>query len=134
MADHIATAQRYRARAAKCELSAKATSSEKFSECYRLLARHYLVLANLEEDCANRVSPFARQDPKQDSKQGNKQDSKPGNKSANEERNNKAAEQAPVRSVAARLFAVRQLQMAAPSTETVSMPPMVLIPAAEFGR
>jgi hypothetical protein len=134
MADHIATAQRYRARAAKCELSAKATSSEKFGECYRLLAQHYLVLANLEEDCANRVSPFARQDPKQDPRQGHKQDSKLGNKPANEERNNKAAEQAPVRSVAARLFAVRQLQMAAPSTETVSMPPMVAIPAAEFGR
>jgi hypothetical protein len=134
MADHIATAQRYRARAAKCELSAKATSSEKFGECYRLLAQHYLVLANLEEDCANRVSPFARQDPKQDPRQGHKQDSKLGNKPANEERNNKAAEQAPVRSVAARLFAVRQLQMATPSTETVSMPPMVAIPAAEFGR
>ena len=130
MADHIATAQRYRARAAKCELSAKATSSEKFGECYRLLAQHYLVLANLEEDCANRVSPFARQDHKQD----HKQDSKPGNKPANKEGNSKAAEHAPARSVAARLFAVRQLQMAAPSTEAVSMPPMVAIPAAEFGR
>jgi hypothetical protein len=34
------------------------------------------------------------------------------------------------------MFAVRQLQMAVPSTETVSMPPMSLIaiPAAEFGR
>jgi hypothetical protein len=32
------------------------------------------------------------------------------------------------------MFAVRQLQMAAPSVETVSMPPMVAvaIPAAEF--
>jgi hypothetical protein len=115
-------------------LSAKATSSEKFGECYRLLAQHYLVLANLEEDCANRVSPFARQDPKQHPKQGQKQDGKPGNKPANEEGNNKAAEQAAVRSVAARMFAVRQLQTAAPSTETVSMPPMVAIPAAEFGR
>ena len=104
MADHIATAQRYRARAAKCELSAKATSSEKFGECYRLLAQHYRVLANLEEDCANLLSPFARQDPKQgqkqDPKQDHKQDSKLGNKSANEERNSKPAEQAPVRSVA----------------------------------
>jgi 2-keto-3-deoxy-galactonokinase len=111
MADHIATAQRYRARAAKCELSAKSTSSAKFGECYRLLAQHYLVLANLEEDCAHRTSPFARQ----------------------EER---AADQAPARSVAGRMFAVRQLQMAASSTETVSMPPMavVSIPAAEFGR
>jgi len=76
MADHIAGAQRYRARAAKCELSAKNTSSAEFGECYRLLARHYLVLANLEEDCAHRQSPFARP-----------QDSK-------------AAEEAPVRSLA----------------------------------
>ena len=111
MADHIAAAQRYRARAAKCELSAKNTSSAEFGECYRLLAQHYLVLANLEEDCANRQSPFARPD------------------------DSKAPEQAPARSVAGRMFAVRQLQMAAPSLETVSMPPLaaVAIPAAEFG-
>jgi 2-keto-3-deoxy-galactonokinase len=111
MADHIAAAQRYRARAAKCELSAKSTSSAKFGECYRLLAQHYLVLANLEEDCAQRTSPFARQQ-------------------------EKTAEQTPARSVAGRMFAVRQLQMAGPSMETPSMPPMavVAIPAAEFGR
>jgi hypothetical protein len=60
MADHIAAAQRYRARAAKCELSAKNTSSAGFGECYRLLAQHYLALASLEEDCAHRQSPFAR--------------------------------------------------------------------------
>jgi len=114
MADHIAAAQRYRARAAKCELSAKNTTSAKFGECYRLLARHYLTLANLEEDCANRQSPFAR--PEDSKAQA------------------KAAEQAPARSVAARMFAVRQLQMAAPSIETVSMPPMVVaVPAADFG-
>jgi hypothetical protein len=120
MADHIVAAQRYRARAAKCELSAKATSSAKFGDCYRLLAQHYLVLANLEEDCAQRSSPFARQE---DKKADNKKD-------------NRVAEPAPVRSVAARMLAVRQLQMAAPSLETVSMPPMsiVAIPAAEFGR
>jgi len=115
MADHIATAQRYRARAAKCEVSAKATSSAKFGECYRLLAQHFLVLANLEEDCAHRSSPFARQD--------NKQDSNP----SNDQENNKAANQAPAQSVAARMFAVRQLQMAAPSMATVSMPPMVAV-------
>jgi hypothetical protein len=118
MADHVAAAQRYRARAAKCELSAKATSSEKFGECYRLLARQYLVLANLEEDCAHRVSPFAR----------------PETKPAAKQEISKATEQAAVRSVAARMFAVRKMQMVAPSTETVSMPPMVVIPAAEFGR
>jgi 2-keto-3-deoxy-galactonokinase len=112
MADHIAAAQRYRARAAKCELSAKNTTSVEFGECYRLLARHYLVLANLEEDCAQGRSPFARSE------------------------DSKASEQAPVRSVAARMFAVRQLQMAAPSMELESMPSMSLVsvPATEFGR
>jgi hypothetical protein len=112
MDDHIAAAQRYRARAAKCELSAKNTSSAKFGECYRLLAQHYLVLANLEEDCAGRPSPFARQ------------------------KDNKPADQPASRSVAARMFAVRQLQMARPSSEPVSMPPMAAasIPAAEFTR
>ena len=112
MADHIAAAQRYRARAAKCEASAKNTTSAEFGECYRLLARHYLVLANLEEDCAHGRSPFARSE------------------------DSKAPEQTLVRSVAARMFAVRQLQMAAPSMEPESMPPMSLvsIPAAEFGR
>jgi len=112
MADHIAAAQRYRARAAKCELSARNTSSTKFGECYRQLAQHYL-----EEDCARRPSPFAQQEV------------------------NKVADQAkvsnvPARPVAARMFAVRQLQLATPSTETVSMPPMSVgsIPAAEFSR
>jgi len=111
MADHIAAAQRYRARAAKCELSAKSTSSAKFGECYRLLAQHYMVLASLREDCAHRTSPFARQD-------------------------EKTLAQAPVRPVAGQMFAVRQLQRAAPSTEAVAMPAMavVAIPAAEFGR
>jgi len=112
MTDHIAMAQRYRARAAKCEVSAKATSSAEFGECYRLLAKQFLVLANLEEDCAQLTSLFARQP------------------------DSKAAEPGPVLSVAARMFAVRQIQMAASSKETVSMPPMsvVAIPAAEFGR
>jgi hypothetical protein len=112
MGDHIAAAQRYRARAAKCELSAKNTSSVGFGECYRLLAKHYLVLANLEEDCARRPSPFVRQEPP------------------------KPAQQPATPSVSARMFAVRRLQMAAPSTETVSMPPMSVapMPAAEFGR
>ena len=111
MADHIAAAQRYRARAAKCELSTKNTTSAGFAECYRLLARHYLVLANLEEDCAHRQSPFARPD------------------------DSKAEEQAPGRSVAGRMFAVRQFANGRPSVETVSMPPMVVvaIPATEFG-
>jgi hypothetical protein len=112
MGDHIAAAQRYRARAANCEVSAKNTSSVRFGECYRLLAKQYLVLANLEEDCARRPSPFARQEPP------------------------KPAEQPATPSVSGRMFAVRRLQVAAPSTETVSMPPMSIAPisAAEFGR
>jgi hypothetical protein len=130
MADHIAAAQRYRARAAKCELSAKNTSSEKFGECYRLLARQYLVLANMEEDCAQSVSPFAR---RQEHGLLNKERAKKEEAAIKHEAI-VAAEQMPVRSVAARMFAVRQLQMASPSTETVSMPPMVATPAAEFGR
>ena len=129
MADHIAAAQRYRARAAKCELSAKNTSSEKFGECYRLLTQQYLVLANMEEDCAHGASPFAKPDNKQENKQDNKQETKPAI-----QENKKATDQTP-RSLAARMVAVRQLQMAAPSTGTVSMPPMIVaIPAAEFGR
>lgn len=122
MADHIAVAQRYRARAAKCELSAKATSSARFGECYRLLAQHYLVLANLVEDCAHRQSPFARP-------QDNKAPEQAQAPSV-------AAPSVAVPSVAARMFAVRQLQLATPTLETVSMPPMavVAIPAAEFGR
>jgi hypothetical protein len=111
MGDHIAAAQRYRARAAKCEIFAKNTLSTEFGECYRLLAQQYLVLANMEEDCARRPSPFARQEQQ-----------KPADP--------------PARPVSARLFAVRQLQMTTPSTQTVSMPPMSpgSMPAAEFGR
>jgi len=104
MGDHIAAAQRYRARAAKCELFAKNTSSMGFGECYRLLAQQYLVLANLEDDCARRPSPFARQE--------------------HQKEQPKPADQPPARPVCARMSAERQLQMTAPSTETVSMPPM----------
>jgi hypothetical protein len=62
MADHIAAAQRYRARAAKCELSAKNTSSAGFGECYRLLAQHYLALAVSKKIAriASRLSPGRR--------------------------------------------------------------------------
>ncbi len=49
MVDHLAWAQGYRERAAKCLLAAKNTTSAKFSDCYELLARHYDLLANLEE-------------------------------------------------------------------------------------
>jgi hypothetical protein len=112
MGDHIAAAQRYRVRAAKCELSAKNTSSVGFGECYRLLAKQYLVLANLEEDCARRPSPFARPETP------------------------KPVEQPPRQSVSARMFAVRKLQVTAPASGTVSLPPMSIgsVPATEFGR
>ncbi len=49
MVDHLAWAQGYRERAAKCLLAAKNTTSAKFGECYELLAQHYALLANLEE-------------------------------------------------------------------------------------
>jgi hypothetical protein len=54
MIDHLACAQRYRNRAAKCELAAKNTSSTSFSDCYRLASQYYLMLADLEEDFARR--------------------------------------------------------------------------------
>jgi hypothetical protein len=54
MVDHLACAQGYRNRAARCEVAAQNTTSTKFSECYRLVAQHYLMLANLEEDFVRR--------------------------------------------------------------------------------
>jgi hypothetical protein len=54
MVDHLAWAEGYRNRAAKSELAAQNTSSTKFSECYRLIAQYYLMLANLEEDFVRR--------------------------------------------------------------------------------
>src|SRR5439155_21541936 len=93
MSDHQAAAQRYRDRAAKCELSAKNTSSIEFGECYRLLAQHYLVLADLEEDCARRRPLPPRQE-----------DNKPAD--------NTLADKTSAPSVASQMFAVRQLQTA----------------------
>ncbi len=54
MVDHLAWAEGYRSRAAKCQLAAKNTTSVKFGECYELLAQYYDVLANLEEDFLRR--------------------------------------------------------------------------------
>jgi hypothetical protein len=112
MPDHLASAQRYRDRAAKCELSAKNTSSIEFGECYRLLAQHYLVLANLEEDCARRRSSPPRH-----------ADNKPSD--------NQPADKPSVPSIAARMFAVRQLQTAPPSVLPMAIDQM---PVPEFGR
>jgi hypothetical protein len=117
MSDHLASAQRYRDRAAKRELSAKNTSSIEFGECYRLLAQHYLVLANLEEDCARRRSSPAHQ-----------ADNKPSN---NKPSDNKPADKPSVPSIAARMFAVRQLQTAPPTVLPMAIDQM---PVPEFGR
>jgi hypothetical protein len=54
MVDHLAWAQGYRSRAAKCLLAAQNTSSAQFGRCYQLLAQHYDLLANLEEDFQRR--------------------------------------------------------------------------------
>ena len=56
MVDHFAWAESYRKRAAKCQFTAKQTSSANFSDCYRLLADHYVQLADIEEDYARRTA------------------------------------------------------------------------------
>ena len=48
--DHSTRARELRRQAAKCQQAAKATASIKFGDCYRLLARNYVILAELEED------------------------------------------------------------------------------------
>jgi hypothetical protein len=54
MVDHLAWAQGYRDRAAKCQISAASTTSSEFGKCYQLLVQYYALLANLEEDFARR--------------------------------------------------------------------------------
>ncbi len=49
MVDHLARAKEMRARARKCQVAADHSKSEKFADCYRLLAENYDVLANVEE-------------------------------------------------------------------------------------
>lgn len=60
MVDHLAWAQGYRDRAVKCEVDAKTTSSTEFSECYRLIARYYLMLADLEEHFVRRQAALLK--------------------------------------------------------------------------
>jgi hypothetical protein len=55
MVEHLAWAENYRNRAAKCRSAAENVSSARFANCYRLLADHYIVLADLEEDFARRA-------------------------------------------------------------------------------
>jgi len=50
MFDHLVRARELRRHAAKCEAAAESTSSAKFGHCYRLLAKNYVILAELEED------------------------------------------------------------------------------------
>jgi UDP-N-acetylglucosamine pyrophosphorylase len=54
MVDHLAWAEGYRNRAARCQLSATNTSSTKFGNCYRLLSQYYIQLASLEENFERR--------------------------------------------------------------------------------
>ncbi|MGB6567815.1 MAG: hypothetical protein WBF02_10955, partial [Xanthobacteraceae bacterium] len=60
MVDHLAWAESYRDRAAKCRSTARKVSSIGFGDCYRLLADHYVLLGDLEEDYARRASAMAR--------------------------------------------------------------------------
>lgn len=50
MLDHLVRARELRRHAAKCEAAADSSISVKFGDCYRLLARNYVILAELEED------------------------------------------------------------------------------------
>ena len=54
MLNHLAWAKSYRDRAAKCRAIAKETTSASFEKCYRMLADHYILLADLEEDYVRR--------------------------------------------------------------------------------
>jgi hypothetical protein len=56
MVDHLAWAEGYRNRAAKCRSAGKEISSVSFGNCYRLLADHYVFLAELEEDFVRRAT------------------------------------------------------------------------------
>jgi len=50
MVDHLAWAQGYRGRAARCVVAAQNSSSGEYSACFRQLAEYYGELARLEED------------------------------------------------------------------------------------
>ena len=56
MVDHLAWAEGYRNRAAKCLSTGQEITSAGFRDCYRLLADHYVLLAELEEDFARRAT------------------------------------------------------------------------------
>lgn len=56
MVDHLEWADNYRKRAESCRSIGADVSSGKFRDCYRLLAEHYLSLADFEEDFARRAT------------------------------------------------------------------------------
>jgi hypothetical protein len=130
MVDHLAWAQGYRDRAAKCQVSAKSTSSVEFGECYRLLEKYYLMLANLEEDFGRKqvaalMPPVSLKEAEQKSafsKQGEMPVDKPA-----VSLDRSAEGESPTLSVAARMRAVRQLQATSPlaGSTPISVPPSV---------
>jgi len=132
MVDHLAWAQGYRDRAAKCLLSAKNASSVEFGECYRLLEKYYLMLANLEEEFGRKqvaslmppvslkevdrkpAFPMQAEKPTALPKEPNKETAKePASLKENEMR---SENQSPAPSLTARMLAVRQLQGSSPFT------------------
>jgi|HubBroStandDraft_3_1064219.scaffolds.fasta_scaffold201573_1 hypothetical protein len=123
MVDHLAWAQGYRDRAAKCQLSAKSTSSVKFGECYRLLEKYYLMLANLEENFGRKqvaaLMPPVSLKEAEKKVAFPKQVEKPGDKPA------VSLDPRPTLSVTARMAAVRQLQGTSPlaGSTPISVPP-----------
>jgi hypothetical protein len=128
MVDHLAWAQGYRDRAAKCQLSAKNTSSVEFGECYRLLEKYYLMLANLEEDFGRKqvaalMPPVSLKEAEQKTEKKtafSKQTEKPA-----VSLDRRAEGESPTLSVTARMAAVRQLQGTSPlaGSTPISVPP-----------
>lgn len=129
MVDHLAWAQGYRDRAAKCQLSAKSTSSVKFGECYRLLEKYYLMLANLEENFGRKqvaalMPPVSLKEAEKKRAFANQAERPTDDKPA-ASLGRRAQGESPTLSVTARMAAVRQLQGTPPLAETgpISVPP-----------
>jgi hypothetical protein len=56
MRDHLAKARDWRDRAVKCQQSAESTASLEFECSYRLLAKYYVVVAEMEEQFASQLA------------------------------------------------------------------------------
>jgi hypothetical protein len=128
MVDHLAWAQGYRDRAAKCQLSAKSTPSVEFGECYRLLEKYYLMLANLEEDFGRKqvaalMPPVSLKEAEKKTAFSNQAEEPVDKPTASLDR--RAESESPMNSVTARMVAVRQLQAASPlaGSMPISVPP-----------